>query len=230
MADAVPCAPRSRVWIATPAVVGVAIAAACMSGYAELAEDLNISPSIYAFDTRVTAVVQSWRGPAITTFFRAITWGASSVPVTLVTVAAIAVLMWLNRYRDALFVACVVALGTGLGTIAKRVTERPRPPVASALIELPTSYSFPSGHTLAALLVWTVIVIAVWRMTVRPTIRWSVAAVGSALVVLTALSRVYLGVHWPSDVVASWLLGAAWLALCTGGFLSWERAVGLAEC
>jgi undecaprenyl-diphosphatase len=230
VADETACPPRSRGWVATPALIGVAVAVACMSGYAELAEDLRISPAVYAFDMQVTAAVQGWRGPALTLLFRAITWGASTVPVTVATVVAIAVLMWRNRYREALLVAGVVAIGTGLGTIAKQVTERPRPPVASALIELPTSYSFPSGHTLAALLLWTVVSMVVWRTTERASVRWLVIAAASLLMVLTALSRVYLGVHWPSDTVASLLLGGAWLAVCVGGFLSWERAVGPAEC
>jgi undecaprenyl-diphosphatase len=70
----------------------------------------------------------------------------------------------------------------------------------------------------------------VWRTTDRAWVRWIVVVVALALMVLTALSRVYLGVHWPSDTVASLLLGGAWLAVCVGGFLSWERAVGPTEC
>lgn len=224
------CPPHSRLSIATPALVGAVVAAVCMAGYAELAEDLRISPVIYAFDSQISAAVQSWRGPVLTRFFSAITWGASTLPVTLVTVAAIAVLVWLGRHREALLVGLVVAVGTGLGTLAKQVTARPRPPVSRALIELPTSFSFPSGHTLAALLLWSVVGLAVWRSTTRPGLRWAAVGIGLALAVLTGFSRVYLGVHWPSDVLASWLLGTAWLAVCLGGFFTWERAAGPVPC
>jgi len=218
--------PRSRLWVATPAIVGVIAALVSLAAYFELAEDLRISPTIYAFDMQLSDIIQSWRMVPLTWFFRAVTWGASAVPITLVTVAAIAALMWLGRHRDALFVGLVVAVGWGIGAVAKQITARPRPPVARAIIELPTSYSFPSGHTLAALLLWSVVIVVVWRTTTRLAVRWFVVALGVSLTLLTALSRVYLGVHWPSDTLASLLLGTAWLAVCIGGFLTWERAVG----
>jgi undecaprenyl-diphosphatase len=208
--------------------VGAALAATGVATYAMLAGDTRLSPAIYGFDLQVSAAIQGWRTPMLTGFFRAVTSGANTLEVTLATVGVIAALMWLGRHREALLVAWVVAVGTGLGAIAKRVTARPRPPVANALIELPTSYSFPSGHALAALLLWTMIAFSVWRVTRRSGWRWSIVIVGVALMVLTGISRVYLGVHWPSDVVASWLLGGAWLALCFGGFYSWERKVGAA--
>ena len=220
----------SRTQIASPAIAGVLVAAVCLGAYVELAEDLRISPRVYEFDTRLTGLIEGWRTPWLTGFFRAVTWSASSVPVALVAVAAVAVLLWLARQREALFVALVAGVGTLLGTLAKQVTARPRPPVASALVELPTSFSFPSGHTLAAVLLWSVVVLAVWRTTTRTWLRWIAAAVGLSLAVLTGMSRVYLGLHWPSDVLASWLLGIAWLALCLGGFLAWERAAGPPAC
>jgi undecaprenyl-diphosphatase len=213
----------SKLWIATPLLAGVAIAVVCMLGYSELAEDLALSPKIVAFDSQLNAIIQSWRLPPLTWFFEAVTWSASTVPVVVVVLVAVAILMWLGHHREALLVALVVAVGTALGTVAKRVTERPRPPVANAIIELPTSYSFPSGHTLAALLLWTVIAFVVVRVAHRQWVRVVAVAGGFSLMVLVGFSRVYLGVHWPSDVLASWLLGVAWLSVAIGGFLSWER-------
>jgi undecaprenyl-diphosphatase len=200
-----------------------------LAAYAELAEDLRISPVIYAFDTRLTAVIEGWRTPLMTSFFSAVTWSASSIPVAVAAVAAIGVLLWLGRQPEALFVAITAGGGTVLGTVAKRVTARPRPPVAHALIELPVSFSFPSGHVLAAVLLWSIVVIVVWRTTRGEYVRWLAVGVGVALAALTGVSRVYLGVHWPSDVLASWLLGVAWLSLCFGALVTWERATQRAE-
>jgi membrane-associated phospholipid phosphatase len=216
----------SRLWVATPFLIGLAVAVVCVTGYIELAEDLTLSPAIAAFDVQLNVIIQSWRLPALTALFSAATWSGGTLAVTALVLVAVAVLVWRCDHREALVVALVVASGTALGAIAKRVTERPRPPATLALMELPTSYSFPSGHTLAALLLWTVIAFAVLRVA-RSTWARALAVLGGlVLAVLVGTSRVYLGVHWPSDVLASWLLGVAWLGLTLGGFLTWERAVG----
>ncbi len=218
--------PKSRMWIATPLLIGLAVAVVCIAGYIELAEDLALSPRIVAFDTQLGAAIQSWRTPGLTAAFSLATWSASTLVVTALVLVAVAVLVWRCDHREALLVALVVASGTALGAIAKRVTERPRPPATSALVELPPSYSFPSGHTLAALLLWTVIAFVVLRVARQGWVRALAIGGGLLLAVLVGTSRVYLGVHWPSDVLASWLLGVAWLSVTLGGFVTWERAYG----
>ena len=79
---------------------------------------------------------------------------------------------------------------------------------------------------MAALLLWTVIAFVVLRVARRGWMRALAIGGGLLVAVLVGTSRVYLGVHWPSDVLASWLLGVAWLSLTLGGFLTWERAYG----
>jgi len=216
----------SRLWVATPAMIGLAVAAVCLAGYLELAEDLALSPRIIAFDAQLGAIVQSWRVPGLTVLFSAATWSANTLTITALVLAAVAVLVWRCDHREALVVAFIVASGTALGSIAKRVTERPRPPATASLVELPPSYSFPSGHTLAALLFWTVIAFVVLRVARGEGTKTLAVIGGLVLMVLVGVSRVYLGVHWPSDVLASWLMGVGWLALTLGGFLTWERGVG----
>lgn len=217
---------RSPRWILTPLAAGVVVAALSVWVFHELAEDVALSPRIAAFDAQLGAVIRSWRTPTLTTLFSAATWSASTIAVAVVVLIAVGALVWRCRHREALVMAVVVGPGMVLGAIAKRVTERPRPPAALALVELPTSYSFPSGHTLAALLLWTAIAFAVLRVARRGGTR--VLAVGGGLIatILVGTSRVYLGVHWPSDVLASWFLGIAWLSVTLGGFLSWERWCG----
>lgn len=219
-------ARQSQIEIATPAIIGAVIAGICAVIYRDLAEDLALSPRILAFDRFLTASIQSWRAPALTVLFRGATLSADTLTVTILVLIAVAVLVWTCNHREAVVLAVVVAIGTGLGNVAKRITERPRPPAANAIIELPASFAFPSGHTLAAVLFWTLLAWIVVRTVHSTWIRVLAVVGGIAMAVLVGTSRVYLGVHWPSDVLASWILGIGWLALSMGIFFSWERWAG----
>ncbi len=88
---------------------------------------------------------------------------------------------------------------------------RPRPPVAERLISV-TGWSFPSGHATQSVAFWGMLVVVLCGGRTRAvrTVGWVVAALVALAV---GLSRIYLGVHWISDVTAGWLLGGAWL--CT---------------
>jgi undecaprenyl-diphosphatase len=120
----------------------------------------------------------------------------------------------------------VVAGGQALGTLLKNVIVRSRPSATQALIPLPGSYAFPSGHALAAVLLYGVLAFLVARAAHTRVMRVGVVVAAVVIIGLVGLSRVYLGVHWPSDVVAAWILGGAWLAVCISGYLWWDRRRG----
>ncbi len=104
----------------------------CIAGYLELAEDLALSPrdrGVRHAAQRDHPVVAHARGSR--RLFSAATWSASTLAVTALVLVAVAVLVWRCDHREALVVALIVASGTALGAIAKRVTERPRPPAAA---------------------------------------------------------------------------------------------------
>ena len=109
---------RSWLWFVTPLLAGLAVAAVCMAGYFELAEDLALSPKIAAFDSQLGAVIQSWRTPSLTRVFEAATWSGNTLTVAAIVLVAVAILMWLGRHREALLVALVVAGGTVLSASA----------------------------------------------------------------------------------------------------------------
>jgi membrane-associated phospholipid phosphatase len=97
--------------------------------------------------------------------------------------------------------------------LVKNVVDRPRPPVADRLV-VETNWSYPSGHSLGATAVIGVLTVIVLTRVTGRLARIAVAALGVLLVVAIGVSRVYLGVHWPSDVLAGWLIGGLWLAVC----------------
>lgn len=128
------------------------------------------------------------------------------VVVTLVGVLAFA---FHRRYRHAVVLAVTVLLGTLSSNLTKAFFERPRPDLVPHEVVV-YSGSFPSGHsTMAAT---TYLTLAMLVSSLEPRRRTKALVYGLAGVVLVGVgfSRIYLGVHWPSDVLAGWCLGAAW--------------------
>jgi undecaprenyl-diphosphatase len=178
---------------------------------------------ITAFDAGVGDPIHALRTPVLTSFFYLCTLLANTGTVVFITVVAVVVLSVRRRFAEAILVTVVVAGGQALGTVAKLLIVRARPLAAKALIPLPDSYAFPSGHSLAAMLLYGVLAFLLVRSLSGIGARLAVSLAASVVIVLVGVSRVYLGVHWPSDVVAAWLLGGAWLALCAAVYLARDR-------
>lgn len=132
----------------------------------------------------------------------------------LVLIAALAVgFLLLNRQRHAaLFVTFSVASGAALSSLFKLAIDRPRPDIETA-VRVFTS-SFPSGHATVSAVVYLTLGALLAHVTPdrRLAAFFLTAAIG--LTVLIGLSRIYLGVHYPTDVLAGWALGTAWALLC----------------
>lgn len=131
---------------------------------------------------------------------------------------AVVVAMWSawrgRRGHAALLVVTAVEAG-GLVSLIKHLVGRIRPPQAVQLV-LETNPSFPSGHTLGSTAVIGVVTVVMLTRS-RGRLRRAVLAMAAvAAIVAIGLSRLYLGVHWATDVLAGWLIGGAWLAVCVG--------------
>ncbi len=107
-----------------------------------------------------------------------------------------------------------------LVVVGKHVVGRTRPPVADQLVT-ETNQAFPSGHSLGSIVVIGVLVAVVLPRLHRPLARHITMTVAAVFVVAVGLSRWYLGVHWPTDVLGGWCIGALWLALCLAAYRSY---------
>ena len=122
--------------------------------------------------------------------------------------------LWLRgQGRSGLLLLVAVAGGQILSHLAKSQFARPRPDLVPHGSYVFTS-SFPSGHTMMAAVTYFTLAVMLARSTRSRATKAYALAVATVLTVAVGISRVYLGVHWPSDVLAGWMGGAAWALLC----------------
>ncbi len=137
----------------------------------------------------------------------------SAVFVILMILLILGYLCLRRRYRLALLLALSTAGGEILNTSLKNTFERARPDAALRLVEV-SSTSFPSGHAMAASIFYLTVGLVLARAAERRREQTYFLVTALLLTFLTGFSRVYLGVHYPTDVLAGWAAGTAWALLC----------------
>jgi len=133
----------------------------------------------------------------------------SGAVLTIIIVVTLGTLAVARRWLTAALVLAATVSGSLAVDFAKTLVARARPDVVPHLVEV-SSLSFPSGHSANSAIVYLTIAILLAQVIERGTLRRYVAGVAVLLVVAIGVSRVYLGVHWPSDVLAGWSFGALW--------------------
>lgn len=131
----------------------------------------------------------------------------------LVGVMAALYLAILRQWASVALVVVTLVGGSVLGDAAKALFDRPRPDLVAHLVDV-RSPSFPSGHATYAAVAWLTFGALLARTQRRRTLRLYVLGCAVFIAVLVGFSRVYLGVHYPTDVLAGWCLGAAWATAC----------------
>lgn len=138
--------------------------------------------------------------------------GSVSV-LTVITVLVAGYLLTTRRAALALFVLASAIGGSIAGTLLKEAFSRQRPEIVPHLVDV-QSLSFPSGHALNSAVIYLTLGALIARTEQRPTVKIYIVGSAILLAMLIGLSRVYLGVHYPTDVIAGWCAGAAWAAGC----------------
>lgn len=136
--------------------------------------------------------------------------------LTLVSLFAVGFLFVTSRKWIALFVAISVCTGAATNAVLKTIFARARPDLVPHLVNADTA-SFPSGHAMNSALVYLTLAMLVGRTENNTHLRVYLVSCAIILTFLVGSSRVYLGVHWPSDVLAGWGVGALWAVLSTVG-------------
>lgn len=152
-------------------------------------------------------------GPFVEGAARDITGLGSGTVVALVACAAIGWFLVTRRLGDAVFVLVAVLGGWFLSDRLKDVFERERPTIVPHLVDA-SSWSFPSGHTMISAVLYPTIAALLGRLVLHQAARMYLMALGIGVTVLVGLTRIYLGVHYPSDVLGGLASGSAWALVC----------------
>ena len=161
-------------------------------------DGLNVGAMAAAGDARAIS-------PAITSLMLAASWIGDTVGRIAIIIAATALLLWRGRRSRAQWLALVMAGGTLLNLGLKQIFAAPRPDLLPHL-DIVHSYSFPSGHAAGNMMLFGALAMLAGRRGGYVLAFMAIALIG--------VSRVWLGVHWPSDVLAGWVEGLGWLFLC----------------
>lgn len=139
--------------------------------------------------------------------------GGSPV-LTLLTLVSAGYLLAARKTATAIFLVAAIATGAIASNLLKLAFVRPRPDLVAHLVDT-YSTSFPSGHAMNSAIVFLTLGALLARAEAGRRVRVYLMSVALFLTLLIGFSRIYLGVHWPSDVLAGWCVGAAWAVLCS---------------
>lgn len=181
-------------------------------GFSALVEDLHAGEA-FAFDLPMQQVMHAMANAGLDRIFvfmsaLGYTWGVVPVDALLVVVLAAR-----RHVREGLFAGIAIIGSLLLNIAAKHSFMRARPGLWQSIAPAETTYSFPSGHAMGSMTFAWVVILLCWYRRSRWgwSWRWPVTIVAVLFVLLVGLSRIYLGVHYPSDILAGWAAASVWV-------------------
>jgi undecaprenyl-diphosphatase len=220
-------------WIERMTLSAVVLAAGLLFAFARLANAVA-QGSTHAFDEWLIIVLRTPGdladpiGPKwIEEMMRDFTALGSTGVLALMVLAIAGFLTMTRKKHAALFVLMSVAGGVLISQTMKWAYARPRPDLVPHGAEV-FSASFPSGHSMMAAVVYLTLGALLARTQTDRRVKGYILVVAVLLTVLVGVSRVYLGVHWPTDVLAGWALGGMWALVCLL-VMGWLQARGQVE-
>jgi undecaprenyl-diphosphatase len=193
-------------------VAGLLVGIAGTGAFAVLASEMREGET-QAFDDTVIRWMGAHRSPALDSIMVEVTTlGTWTVVAMIVVVAALFLTLSHRKYSAILLIVTTLG-GLVLNGVLKLAFNRPRPQMFVPVVQAFSS-SFPSGHAMSAAIVYGTVAYLAARLHRRRWARWLVMGFAFVVIVLISFSRMYLGVHYPSDVIAGVLIGLAWASFC----------------
>jgi undecaprenyl-diphosphatase len=209
-------------WREIALLAGMLAVAGALWIFLEIADEISESEpdKLHAFDQTILLGLRNPTDPAdpvgplwLEIAARDLTSLGSAAVLALVSLLALGYLLLIRRFGPALLLVVAVVGGQALSSVLKIGFARVRPDLVPHSVDVYTA-SFPSGHAMLAAVIYLTIAAILGSVESNWYRRIYMLGAAVLLVFLIGASRVYLGVHWPSDVLAGWCLGAAWAVLC----------------
>jgi membrane-associated phospholipid phosphatase len=193
---------------------GLAIAGAW--GFAEIAQAVGEGQT-QQLDDGILLWLNSHSTPLLDELALQITAVGNGLTVAVIGLVACAFLWSMRERVGVLLLVLAVVGGDTFNRVLKDAFHRPRPELfmLETPYARPVSASFPSGHATASMVLYLVLAYLLVRLGGKGVFRWVVLTVAGLLIVLIGVSRMYLGVHYPSDVLAGYVFGFCWAVFCT---------------
>jgi membrane-associated phospholipid phosphatase len=209
------------------AAVGLATALAAGVAFLHIAEMLQEKSALLdSLDRGLAHRARGLRTDASTRFFLAAAWLGQGWTLAAIVAAVAALLTARGKYRWAAYLVTTSSLGGLLNLALKTHYRRARPDVSEA-IYLARGYSFPSGHAMGAVVVFGALAYLACRQFRDPELRAFALSLAFCLTLAISASRVYLGVHWLSDISAGAIAGTLWVVTTTASYEGVRRLYAL---
>jgi len=194
-------------------LVSGALSVGLINLFFNLAEMIG-TPELVHLDDRIMRGLIDSRTDTRTDWMRAITnLGSAPAYVVLVPVAALILFMRGRRWNLAIQASLILISSSLLNTGLKNLYSRPRPMSDLHLVDV-ASFSYPSGHAMSAMVFYGFVIYLSYRFIGKRWLKITLIVVNAVLIIAIGISRTYLGVHYPSDVLAGWAAGLFWLIAC----------------
>ena len=196
------------------ALVGGLVAVGLTAATAEVYESVVAADGLAGLDHPVLDAAVGWRSPGLDQAVTVFTEVGGPIGMPVLAVVATGLMVWRWRSRTPLLLMLIAAAGSLAMTVTgKQLIGRARPPQTLAVPPYESSPSFPSGHTLNATVLTAIVVYLLLRRLDSTRARTATVLAGVLFAMSMGLTRVFLGHHWLTDVVAGWALGLAWAAV-----------------
>lgn len=202
--------PRITSFVAFFGIVWLSASALTLYLVANLSEEI-LDRESFAFDKNILLYIHQFANPTLDSLMLGVTRVGDPRTVVPLTVLVFCFLWWKHYRLEAKFFLLNAFGGAVLSYVLKLVFTRSRPELWPRLILDPT-FSYPSGHALGSMVLYGFLTYLIITLHPRYTKVWR--AIGITLIVVIGFSRLYLGVHWPTDILAGYGIGFLWITVC----------------